>query len=414
MGQSRIRTPLKQHWLRFRTGALPALAFLIFVGATLWLWNRQGIHSSIVGEVSATQVPVVAGMDGLLADPADAYWQLFDPVSKGQVLARLDDRLIQAQLRTVVAQADQLRAQLDAAETELELDQLSLTQQHARELMRRTWEYERRRLERLRMIATIRSDMADLKGTEASLAILERLNTPQRRIVSETRLIDLRKERDILKTRIDENKKVYQELHQQFLAAKQQMDEYGDLVLPNAETVLAPIRAAIAVEEAKMDEINVQIEQLVITSPIDGVITAIHRWPGQRTLAGDAIVTIAADDSEYVVSFVREKQRVSLTEGMEVGLKLRAPGAREFTSRVAVIGPQVEPVPPHQLHDPNTPEWAIPIKIPIPREMKRSLPIRPGQLLQIYFRHDDIGQPPAAPQPAKPPAPNADKTSSSP
>ena len=38
---SRIPTPLRQHWNRFRLGALPVLSFLLCIVVTLWLWQRQ-------------------------------------------------------------------------------------------------------------------------------------------------------------------------------------------------------------------------------------------------------------------------------------------------------------------------------------------------------------------------------------
>ena len=63
-------------------------------------------------------------------------------------------------------------------------------------------------------------------------------------------------------------------------------------------------------------------------------------------MAGDPIVSIARPDSNYVISYVREQQRIPIYEGMEVGLRLRSqPGSPEYTSSVEIVGPQVTQVP---------------------------------------------------------------------
>jgi multidrug resistance efflux pump len=103
-------------------------------------------------------------------------------------------------------------------------------------------------------------------------------------------------------------------------------------------------------------------------------------------VASDLIVSIAAPDSDYVVGYVREQQRIALYEGMEVGLRLRSqPGGTEYTSTVEVVGPQVSLMPPRQLSDQAVLEWGIPIRIPIPTELRQQ-DLRPGQLVQVIFR----------------------------
>jgi multidrug resistance efflux pump len=190
----------------------------------------------------------------------------------------------------------------------------------------------------------------------------------------------------LLETRLEASRPVYEEAKVQYDQLKARLAQYKPLDLPALEAVLAPVKAALVVQEALIQEIEVQRQGLVITAPIDGVITSIHRLPGQTVLAGDPVVTIAQPDSRYVISYVRERQRIGLYEGMEVGLRLRgAPGSPEYISSVEVVGPQVASVPPHQLSDQSIPEWATPIKIPLPPEMRQE-GLRPGQLVQVIFR----------------------------
>ena len=99
---SRIPTPLKQHWNRFRLGALPIISFIACVILTLYLWERQARYGSLVGEVEASQWEVAAGADGLLVAPENKVWQLFDPVKKGEVIAYLDKKVLKADMMLLV------------------------------------------------------------------------------------------------------------------------------------------------------------------------------------------------------------------------------------------------------------------------------------------------------------------------
>jgi multidrug resistance efflux pump len=226
--------------------------------------------------------------------------------------------------------------------------------------------------------------MATLKGIQASLDLLEGLSQRQAGLVSPTQLTDLRQQRDVLDTRIRDNREVLVEIDRQFRDAEQRLKAFPDLEMSETEPLLAPIQEGIKVQEARMETINIQIENLVIRSPVDGTITAIYRWPGQRIAAGDLICSLFREDAQYVVSYVRPEQRIRPYKGMEVSLRLRAPGSLEYRSSVESVGPPAAPVPPRHLRDQGVLEWATPVKIPIPPELQ-SQHLEPGQLLQVIF-----------------------------
>ncbi len=262
-----------------------------------------------------------------------------------------------------------------------------MQQTHLQNKLRVTWELEQRRVERLQMVALIKEDLATLKGIQASLDLLEGLGQRQSGLVSQSQMGDLRQQRDVLTTRINENKEVLREIDTQFKDAESRLAEFPNLQSADADSLLAPIQEAIRVEEARMETINVQIESLVIRSPVDGVISAIYRWPGQRIAAGDLICSLFPEDAKYVVSYVRDQQQIKLYKGMKVGLRLRVPGSREYPSSVETVGPRAAPVPPRHLRDQAILEWATPVKIPIPPELDNQN-LEPGQLLQVIF-HDN-------------------------
>ncbi len=380
---SRIRTPFKQHLHRFRLSVLPAISFVICVIFTLWLWQRQSDNGTVVGEVETSSIEVPAGVAGRLVPMPEGhnYWELFDHVAKGQVIAYLDDKAVQAKMQTVQAEASKLIADLDAAKADLELDQLNVRQQHQREVVRLQWEVERRRVEYLQAYATIESLKSQVESINRSLSEGGlQLNASE-----------LRRERDLLQAQLQANEQVRKELGIQITAAKEELDQYPDLQLAAVESALSPIREAVRVQEAVMEEVKVELDNLVITAPIEGIISAVYRYPGQQLMAGDPIVAIAKPDSNYVISYVREQQRIPVYEGMEVGLRIRSqPGSPEYKSSVQVVGPQVTKVPPHQLNDQSVPEWATPVRIPIPAALQQDL--RPGQLVHVIFRSPRHGE----------------------
>ncbi len=383
---SRIPTPFKQHWNRFRLGWLPIISFLLCVAVALILWRHQAQLGTVVGEVEAYQVDVVAGIDGLLISPnGETYWKLLDEVKKGEILARLDDSLLRAELQAIVAEADHLQAELQAVGRQLKLDQDSLQQNHLQNQLRLTWELEQRRVERLQQAVLIREDMAALSGIQASLDMLEGLGQ-QGGLVSQSQLVEQRRQRDLIQSRIDDNKKVLSEIDKQFRDAEQRIKEFPELQLGDAEAMLAPVRAEIKVQESLMETIKVQIDNLVIKSPVDGTISAIYRWPGQKVVSGDLVFSLLNKDARYVVTYVREQQRIQPQAGMEVGLRLRTVGSPEYRSTIETVGPSAAPVPPRLLRDQAVLEWATPVRILIPAELPPQA-LQPGQLLQVIF-HD--------------------------
>ena len=128
-GLPRIHTPLVQRWHRFRQQVLPVVCFVVGAFFTMWLWERQARTGNVVGQVYAVRVDVTATGTGILAsksptpddpDGGQAGWELLDPVQEGDVIARLDDRLVRAELNTANAEMVRLRREVEATKTSLE------------------------------------------------------------------------------------------------------------------------------------------------------------------------------------------------------------------------------------------------------------------------------------------------------
>jgi multidrug resistance efflux pump len=358
------------------------MSFVLCVIVTLWLWQRQGVTGTVTGEVEAVLVEVPAGVDGeLRMPPSGHYWELFDEVQKGQPLAYLDDRLILARMETVRKTAEQLEQELVSTEAEFKRDQDDLLQRRYGDVARLQFDVEQRKFELLQLEATMRTLNAQIKTAEETVERMRRAS-----LLDPQDLRDAEVELEALKAQYQYNVPVVKGLQAQRDALEKQLKEYPQIQLANVESILAPIRTEREVQEKLLEEIQVELDNCVIRAPMDGVISMIYRYPGQRVGAADPILTIANKDSDYVVGWVREQQRIALYEGMEVGLRIRnQPNSPEYTSSIEKVSPQVAPLPLRRLADQNVMEFATWIRIPIPRELKEQK-LRPGQLVQVIFR----------------------------
>ena len=186
----------------------------------------------------------------------------------------------------------------------------------------------------------------------------------------------------VVAARIGQNVKGLAEVEVQQQATEARVREFPPLERAEMERVLEPLRKAVAEQEALAAALEPQIKGMEIRAPISGRICAIYRWPGENVRRGDPIVAIAAERGTYIVSYVRQEQRIRPVEGMAVEIRVRAAASRPLATVVEEVGPQVEEIPLHQCRDPKLPEWGVPVRIRMPEGFIG----RPGELIDITFK----------------------------
>jgi multidrug resistance efflux pump len=376
----RISVSWRQRGRQFRQNVLPALTFSACVVCTAWLWQRNGAAPAVIGEVEAVRANVVAGADGILLPRPQGPWTLFDRVEANQILARVDDRLVQAQLEASRRQLAQLRAQLGATSAEAELAESVRRITHRREAVRLAWELQTRRLALLDRVTTIEADRIEMRRLTMRLEYLEPLLKEQ--AVSELDVLDTKLMRDTVDQRIKKAEQALAESRKQLDQANARLQAFPEHVATEVDRLIAPVREQITVQEALVDQLKIQIKLLEIRAPFSGTVTAIFLWPGQTIKAGDPIVTVAAEEGRYVVGYVRDDQRFRPEVGMPIDVRTRTQKPVGYTSHVERVGPQVELVAQHLLRLPTQPEWGIPVRIAMPA----AADLRPGELVEIRFK----------------------------
>jgi multidrug resistance efflux pump len=372
-------------WRRIRFQLFPVLSMASCILLTGWLWHRRIGAISIIGEVQLQQVDAPSQVAGLLVPlPQPKQLALYDYVSAGQTLAMLDDGAAKLALETLQAELGRLQLELPAKEEEMRLDTQRLEQDHASQARRLALDIERLRLDLLDRKALIETDRIDVQR-RASIYEMVKLMGPA---ATKRELLEVELARDVAQERMRGNEKALKEAEEQLAITQKRAADQTVVQSPEIKKVLAPLRAAITVQERRMRELDQQIASLEVRSPIPGRISAIHRYPGQSVRAGDPIVTIVNEQSQYVISYIRQDQRVSPSRNMTVEVRPRFAGGTPIRgASIVQVGPHVESIPLHQLRDPKVPEWGVPLLINLPG----GLTLRPGELVEVRLKPSEKG-----------------------
>lgn len=111
------------------------------------------------------------------------------------------------------------------------------------------------------------------------------------------------------------------------------------------------------------------VENTVLVSPINGVVTARNYDPGDMT--GGAILTIEQMRPVKVLVNVSESEFAKVRKGMKVTVKLDVYGDEEFTGTVSLIHPTI---------DPATRTFTVEVEINNNDER-----VRPGMFARVMF-----------------------------
>jgi len=376
---SPIRTPWRQHLRRVRYQLAPVAIFAAAAVLTGWLWSRHVGLPNTVGEVYAVRVDVASPVAGEILGLPGKPVALFDEIRQGQVVALLDDRAAVALLARMQDDLSRLRIDLETTILATSNRQASLKAQSQSDARALALDIEKLRLGIVERQGLIETDKVEL----------ERLNTKcdavrplvEKGIEARLTLLNLEMQRDVIKQRIESTRKTLAEAETQKAACEERLKSFPPLVTEDVQKQVAPIREAIAAQEARVKEVQRLLASREVRAPVSGTVAAIHAFPGQSVTAGQPILTIAGTETECILIYVREGQRIRPVAGMSVSVQARTIQRDTGWAKVEQVGSQVEPVPPHQLRDPKVPEWGVPVRIPVPP----GLVLKPGELVDVAF-----------------------------
>lgn len=367
-----IPTPPGTAWREFRIRYLPALMFIGVLGATAMIWRDYVGPSSMVGEVEMIRAVITSSQAGRVALLNAAHFQV---VTAGE-------RLVQI----VVADPKILEAQLNLSKARIELARMTVEPKLRKENNRIS--YEKLRMDWMGQRIELAIGKSQLIYYEGEFARLERLfggNTNSAAVPKADTQLASQAQYDVAKRDVDVTRSKINEL----TLLVNEMDSAMRIVDSNESKIEGDmpnsVRAAIAVEERLLDLIETQLAPQMLTSPIDGVVSIIHRHQGENVMAGDPILTISQNKSERINAFL--KQPLSSPPKVDQQIEVRSRSSDRLVGQGSIIavGGNLEPIGPQLLTlslQGNRPaELGLPIVISVPDNLKERL--FPGEVVDL-------------------------------
>ena len=110
----------------------------------------------------------------------------------------------------------------------------------------------------------------------------------------------------------------------------------ADLLVAESEIELAKARLDDA--KAQYDFDSVVLSQHELRAPFDGLVTTRAKELGSVMAAGEALLTLVAPETMWILAYVDEVRAGDIEEGQSVEVRLRSLPQQTFRGRVARIG----------------------------------------------------------------------------
>lgn len=278
-----------------------------------------------------------------------------DQVKQGQLLVRISDTEVQAQLRGAAAkvaaaqqQAQQAQLQIGVVESQIREAQLNVLQSQ-QDSQGRVYQAS----------SNVASLEAQLKQAKAQLNLAK---------LNRDRYAQLVQEGAVTKEQFDQQETSYQNALATVEAAQKQIDAaVGGLALAqsyninpgirnaqltalirqrqSAQSQLKAAQADINNAIAAQKQIQAQIDYLNINSPIDGVVTARTKEPGAVVTNGQTILSLVDLHKVYLRGYLPEGDVGRIRVGQKARVFLDSDPKRAIDATVAAIDPQASFTP---------------------------------------------------------------------
>jgi multidrug resistance efflux pump len=367
---------------RLRLHVLPILVWLAVAACVAILFRHRAERFEVVGLAQGRVHQVAATSTGRLRE---LRVQLFDEVTQGYEVAVIDTVLdnenLQAQLNTARAEVQHRKAELAPARESLVAEARNLETDRVAALRRFRVDAESARMRVLELKAQIEADQIALETLEVDrkVFLVQRLSDQNDVVFFELQAMKAR--RDALASQIEENERLLEQAEQDLLQAQQRRDEFAQRQPqhPPVDSALEVIQKAITVQQQRIEELLALRQPLILTCPVDGVVSLIQHRAGEAILAGEPIITVAETKPTEIVAYADERQSNQVRQGLVVELVKDGDPAQLARSQVVYLGPAMEQMPQRLWRNPNIPQWGRPLLIKIPPGME----LLPGEAVGI-------------------------------
>ena len=355
-----IPTPVAQRWREFRIRVLPIFFFVVLLGVVVILWRGVAVPPTIaVGFVETNGATVNVPISGLVTK---LNVKRFDHVNANQELCQIvikDPKVLHAELSVITNEIYNLR-----------ISGIPIISQATLLL-----NYNQARVDLMRARADQATAQINLRQAEYEFNNAKVLFNEKPPVVTETFFLQAKAKYESLKTQVDEREKLIESLSR----------DLQNFVVPQISSSNGNIlEAAIAVQDAKIRELEATASPISLTAPISGMVMNISHCSGEYLKAGETILVINATESEQIIGYVRQPMSVELKVGMPVQVRARTASRHTAPAKIKQLGAQIEPFSAAMLPNPQNQklnELGLPIQVTLPTGLK----LVPGELVDLIF-----------------------------
>lgn len=371
-----IGTPLAQKLVDFRRNLLPAIVWGMGVLAAGAMLTSRARSREFVGLAQALRYEVSTPVSGTIAS---VPVQPLDRVDAGDVVAQLDDEGLEAQVRTAIAAAAQLSAELEAARVRMTSGEGPLAEGYTADLRRFWLDEQQRRLDALSLEVSVETDRVELERRRLDHQRAENLFTDGLIPAADRDNAELAY-REVA-TRLEHNSTLLDETQAEQRSAQRRREEFERRHPsgPGLGAALRPLAEAVKVQEGRLEELRVARKNLTLHSPIAGEVSQVLCRPGQAVVPGEAVVVVAEPIPQEIIAYLPEAMAGRMAEKTKVTIARRSDPNRVAESFVTRVGAAIETLPPVLWRDANRPEYGLPIAIAATPALK----LTPGEVVFV-------------------------------
>ncbi len=349
-------------WLAAAAGAL-----------LLYVQRPEADHALGFGEIH--EVTAASGASGRIATVEVELGQVVDA---GDVIATLDTREIEAQLRFAHARLERARTQIDAVEAQLRIEQDERRAQAASRRASHEAEGRRLRAEIGRLTGLETVDRTEMLGLDPQIQRIRPL--VEKKLMQAERLEDLVQARNVLESRLETTA-------DQLAASRRELREWDalapqPLVDSDVRAHLVPLELELDVQEARVAALQIQLESANVLAPASGTVNAIVGHPGEWCEAGAPIVELVVPSTDRVTAFLTGPQVSAVAAGTRAAVRPRDRGGAALEGRVVTVAARVDSIPQQLRLVPALPEWGRLVTIVLDDPVDTV----PGEVYRVSFR----------------------------
>lgn len=277
-----------------------AAALVLGVGA-IFAWQRYGANNEDTslasgnGRIEATEIDVATKIAGRIKE---ILVREGDFVTAGQVVAKMDTDVLEAQLREAEAQLQRAQSAVATARSQL----------------------VQRRSEKAAALAVVRQHEAEL-------------NVAQKRLA---RTLSLAAEDMVAQQKVDDDRAQVQSATAAVATTRAQVAA-AEAAIVTAQTQIAGAESAIEAAQASVQRIQADIADSALKAPRDGRVQYRVAQPGEVLGAGGRVLNLVDLSDVYMTFFLPTTQAGRVALGTEVRLVLDAAPQYVIPARVSFV-----------------------------------------------------------------------------